>query len=338
MESIFAGISNERPKAMGPMVFLKKVDAVAEAEAMAEAARLKKEKEDKAKADAKEAAKEAQRVKDAQKLARDIARATTPTGDLSETVAGFEGDRLVAEREERARAADVALGMQNAMNESLAQTTAEIKAGTEAFVEQQGEIVKNQSYISEFQDTVTDMAYVLDNSFVDLFTGATHSAKEFFAEILKGFAMIFAQKAAMKATDSLLGLLPGFAKGGAFSHGQLIPFASGGVVGGPTTFAMAGGRTGMMGEAGAEAIMPLRRSKSGALGVVGATPQVHLHNNTGVQMDARVSASNERLSIVLEAAQMGASMAEEKITRSMRSGYGSTATSLQGTYGLRRRV
>ena len=58
-----------------------------------------------------------------------------------------------------------------------------------------------------------------------------------------------------------------FANGGAFSGGNVIPFANGGVVDRPTTFGMSGGRTGLMGEAGNEAIMPLRRLAGGRLGV-----------------------------------------------------------------------
>ncbi len=61
------------------------------------------------------------------------------------------------------------------------------------------------------------------------------------------------------------GLLP-FEKGGAFSGGRVTPFARGGVVSGPTSFAMRGGM-GLMGEAGQEAIMPLSRGPDGSLGV-----------------------------------------------------------------------
>lgn len=57
-----------------------------------------------------------------------------------------------------------------------------------------------------------------------------------------------------------------FAKGGAFSQGQVMPFARGGVVSQPTSFGMRGG-TGLMGEAGPEAIMPLTRGPDGRLGV-----------------------------------------------------------------------
>ncbi len=61
------------------------------------------------------------------------------------------------------------------------------------------------------------------------------------------------------------GVLP-FEKGGAFSGGRVTPFANGGVVSGPTPFAMRGGM-GLMGEAGPEAIMPLTRGADGRLGV-----------------------------------------------------------------------
>ncbi|MBU2890789.1 phage tail tape measure protein [Celeribacter halophilus] len=60
-------------------------------------------------------------------------------------------------------------------------------------------------------------------------------------------------------------LMP-FEKGGAFAQGKVMPFANGGVVSGPTYFPMRGG-TGLMGEAGAEAIMPLTRGADGKLGV-----------------------------------------------------------------------
>lgn len=58
-----------------------------------------------------------------------------------------------------------------------------------------------------------------------------------------------------------------FAKGGVFGPGgQLTAFAAGGVVTQPTLFAFGNG-TGLMGEAGPEAIMPLRRGANGRLGV-----------------------------------------------------------------------
>lgn len=71
-----------------------------------------------------------------------------------------------------------------------------------------------------------------------------------------------------------------FAKGAAFHKGNVIPFARGGVVNQPTMFSMAGGNTGLMGEAGEEGILPLRRGRDGRLGVEasgGATPSVTIN-------------------------------------------------------------
>ncbi len=64
------------------------------------------------------------------------------------------------------------------------------------------------------------------------------------------------------------GILP-FANGAPFSQGKVMPFAQGGVVSSATAFPMRGG-TGLMGEAGPEAIMPLARGPDGKLGVRGA--------------------------------------------------------------------
>ncbi len=78
----------------------------------------------------------------------------------------------------------------------------------------------------------------------------------------------------------------GMAKGGAFSNGNLIPFASGGVVSRPTIFPMARG-TGLMGEAGPEAIMPLTRTASGNLGVESEGGGGDTHNLTIYAMDSQ---------------------------------------------------
>jgi lambda family phage tail tape measure protein len=57
------------------------------------------------------------------------------------------------------------------------------------------------------------------------------------------------------------------ANGNAFGANGIIPFAKGGIVNSPTLFPFAKG-TGLMGEAGPEAIMPLQRGANGKLGVL----------------------------------------------------------------------
>jgi phage-related minor tail protein len=70
--------------------------------------------------------------------------------------------------------------------------------------------------------------------------------------------------------QGLAGLFSGgtaFAKGGVLQQGTPLPFAQGGVIGSPVTFPLSGGRLGIAGERGAEAILPLARGTDGRLGV-----------------------------------------------------------------------
>jgi phage-related minor tail protein len=105
-------------------------------------------------------------------------------------------------------------------------------------------------------------------------------------------------------SGALGGALP-FANGGAFSQGRVMPFARGGIVGAPTMFPMRGG-TGLMGEAGPEAIMPLARGPDGRLGVQAGggravnvvmnitTPDVQGFQRSQSQMAAQVSRALSR--------------------------------------------
>jgi lambda family phage tail tape measure protein len=58
------------------------------------------------------------------------------------------------------------------------------------------------------------------------------------------------------------------AKGGVFAQNGIVPYAKGGIVDKPTLFPFSRG-IGLMGEAGPEAIVPLKRGKDGKLGIAG---------------------------------------------------------------------
>jgi murein DD-endopeptidase MepM/ murein hydrolase activator NlpD len=81
-----------------------------------------------------------------------------------------------------------------------------------------------------------------------------------------------------------------FANGGVFTNGSLIPFAMGGIVSSPTLFKFADGgamQTGLMGEAGPEAILPLSRGPGGRLGVdASVSGGGGITNNVTVNVDA----------------------------------------------------
>ncbi len=98
------------------------------------------------------------------------------------------------------------------------------------------------------------------------------------SDVFKSVALSLSQmvlKAAMAPLEKGLGnvfagLLQGglgFAKGGVFQQGNVVPFAQGGVIASPIAFPMSRGMTGIAGERGAEAIMPLARGRDGRLGV-----------------------------------------------------------------------
>lgn len=75
------------------------------------------------------------------------------------------------------------------------------------------------------------------------------------------------------------GAMP-FAKGGVIQNGTPVPFASGGIIASPISFPLAGGASGLAGEKGPEAIMPLTRGPDGRLGVAasgGGAPQITIN-------------------------------------------------------------
>jgi len=83
---------------------------------------------------------------------------------------------------------------------------------------------------------------------------------------LSGQALSAAIKPLSNAVGGLFGSIFGSADGNVFSGGKIKPFANGGIVNSPTLFPMRGA-TGLMGEAGPEAILPLARASDGQLGV-----------------------------------------------------------------------
>src|SRR4051812_21818866 len=73
--------------------------------------------------------------------------------------------------------------------------------------------------------------------------------------------------------NSLFNGLLGNAPGTMLATGGIKPFAAGGVIGTPTYFPLMNGGTGLAGEAGPEAILPLARGPDGQLGVASSGGQ-----------------------------------------------------------------
>jgi hypothetical protein len=220
-------------------------------------------------------------------------------------------------------------------------------------------VAQHMEYINELQGDLLTQAVAwgdaLTYAFKGVLTGELHNTRDLLRSITAEMRDFYAELAARAAAKSVLNFISGLlgsisglsgashmtgglyadAKGDAFSRGAVVPFARGGIVGGPTLFPMANGM-GLMGEAGPEAVMPLKRGPDGKLGVQAAHPKVVVENH-GPPMTASLVDEGDEMRIVLRAANLGASMAQERINRSVRTGYGQTAQNIQGSYGLRRR-
>lgn len=117
-----------------------------------------------------------------------------------------------------------------------------------------------------------DAANMMANSFTEfLFDPMNKSIGDMLTGFLKATAQMVAQMVmlqAVKAGMTAMGIGT-FARGGVFDGG-VKAFASGGIVTRPTPFKFASGgsfKQGLMGEAGPEAILPLKRGSDGRLGV-----------------------------------------------------------------------
>lgn len=118
------------------------------------------------------------------------------------------------------------------------------------------------------------------------------------------------------------------ANGSAFGLGGVRLFADGGVLNGPTPFTYNGGQNaGVAGEAGPEAIMPLRRGADGKLGVGSAPVTVNVYNN-GSNTRSRVeehtdSKGNREIKVFIEDIVEN-TLASGRVDNVMSSSYGVT--------------
>jgi lambda family phage tail tape measure protein len=151
--------------------------------------------------------------------------------------------------------------------------------------------------INAITNAATNIGTAFSNSFSSIISGSA-TTQEALASFFKNIGNFFLDMAAqiiqkmitMFILNKVVGLLPGMsgggggdifsdialrgglrmADGGVFAKNKIIPYAKGGIVNRPTMFAYANGgagRFGIMGEAGPEAILPLRRGPGGKLGV-----------------------------------------------------------------------
>jgi phage-related minor tail protein len=167
---------------------------------------------------------------------------------------------------------------------------------------------------SKFQTEVKEVANQginLGNTLTKAFDGLIFKGQSF-GDVLRSLALNLSKLALHSAfkpleqslNQGLSGVFNGampFAKGGVTQGGMPVPFASGGVISSPISFPLANGRTGIAGERGPEAIMPLTRGPDGRLGVAtsGGGNAVHVTFNVSTPDAASFQRSEAQLSALL---------------------------------------
>ena len=101
-----------------------------------------------------------------------------------------------------------------------------------------------------------------------------------------------------------------------FAKNKIVPYAKGGIVTKPTVFPMADGM-GLMGEKGAEAVLPLKRGSNGKLGVIAQGGGV---GNIVVNVDASGSAVEANEAQSAELGKMLGSVIQAELIKQQRPG------------------
>lgn len=192
------------------------------------------------------------------------------------------------------------------------------REGIGAYLEDIGTLAENISNVSQ------NVFRGLEDAIVSLTTTGKFSFREFAVSVIQDLTRMVTRMlivapilqmiknlltpgaGALQGVNALKTAIPGFAlsaNGNVFAQNGIQPFARGGIVDRPTVFPFAKG-IGLMGEAGPEAIIPLKRGPDGKLGVAGGAgsmsivvnvdakgTQVEGDQNQGRQLGAAISAA-----------------------------------------------
>ena len=171
---------------------------------------------------------------------------------------------------------DIFTGTENAPAEYFREGTKSVEEFSESITQSFGS--QMQSKLKEFNDSIKtiqeSMADVvvkgikgMEDALVNFVMTGKLNFRNLANSIIADMARIAIQQTVTKPlTNFFTSLFEKSAKGNVFTDGQVQKYAYGGIVNRPTMFPMKNG-IGLMGEAGSEAILPLRRGANGKLGV-----------------------------------------------------------------------
>jgi tape measure domain-containing protein len=198
-------------------------------------------------------------------------------------------DRRVADFKQSLKDAKIGEDVSQDLVDRFAKSLGKVAADAKDFGKQFG---------TSFQDGIKSMGDLganLGSSFASAFEGMADqltefvttgkaSFRDFAASVLRDISRMIIRYAIFNAVKGIMNIFnpaaalgssaanvaqyaPLNAKGNVYAQNGIQAFARGGIVNGPTLFPFAKG-IGLMGEAGPEAIMPLRRGRDGNLGVM----------------------------------------------------------------------
>jgi len=204
----------------------------------------------------------------------------------------------------------------------------------------------------EYKDGLSDVASATKDLFGKAFKGAEDALVSFvrngkldFASladsIISDLVRIQLQKSVMPGLSAGMESAGAWmmklfsAKGTAFNAGGSVhPFANGGIVSSPTLFKFANG-TGLMGEAGPEAIMPLKRSPDGKLGVQASGGGANVVVNV-IEAPGKGGQQQRRNEGGVNIVDVFVEQVKSAIAGDIRRGSGAVPGALSSTYGLNR--
>ena len=124
-----------------------------------------------------------------------------------------------------------------------------------------------KSFAEETAGAINSAFQKMEDALVKFVMTGKLSFSELTRSILADMARIAIRQAMLNLGKSIFPFLRN-ADGNAFAANGVVPYRKGGVVNSPTYFRYGGSNLGIMGEAGPEAIMPLKRGRGGKLGVI----------------------------------------------------------------------
>ena len=173
--------------------------------------------------------------------------------------------KLIGLSEAEQSAAETEFNLREKLRDLKGSVTEEEIQSTLRQIEATNKLIEQEARREEM---IKSASSTIENAFMSMVDGSKSISDAFKGMVREILLDIYRQQVAKPIATFLSNAIFGSANGNVFSNGSHVTaYANGGVVGSPTYFPMSGGKTGLMGEAGPEAIMPLKRGANGKLGV-----------------------------------------------------------------------